>query len=79
MIKRGFYFIVIAFLVAEFKTKDFDLCRLDDLWRHNVTKKWCKIRIYGISVQIQSLQGWNFAELMCCENYIYIVIVNLPS
>ena len=31
MIKRGFYFIVIAFLVAEFKTKDFDLCRLDDL------------------------------------------------
>ena len=31
MIKSGVYFIVIAFLVAEFKTKDFDLCRLNDL------------------------------------------------
>ena len=23
--------------------EDFNLCKLDDLWRHFVDKKWCKI------------------------------------
>ena len=47
---------------------DFDLCKLEDLWRHIVdTKLICKITKYGISLQIQSLQGWNFAGLMCCQ------------
>ena len=36
MMKSGIYFIVIALLVAEFKIEDFDLSKLDDLWRHNV-------------------------------------------
>ena len=46
-----------------------DLCKLDDLWRHFVDTKWCKITKYGVSVQVLSLQGWNFAGLMCCKNY----------
>ena len=49
--------------------QDFDLCKLNDLWCHFVDTKWCKITKYGISVQVLSLQGWNFAGLMCCKNY----------
>ena len=49
--------------------QDFGLCELDDLWRHIVDTKWCKITKYGISVQMPSVQGWNFAGLMCCKNY----------
>ena len=49
--------------------QDFDLCKLDDLWHHIADTNWCKITKYGISMQILSLQGWNFAELMCCKNY----------
>ena len=71
--KNGVYFIVIALLVAELFT-DFDLCKLDDLWRHSVDTKWCKITKYGISVQILSLQGWNFAGLMCCKNYFILIV-----
>ena len=33
------------------------------------TQKWCKITKYGISVQVRSLQDWNFAGLMCCKDY----------
>ena len=68
--KIGVYFIVIALLVAEL----FNILiygNLDDLWRHSVDTKWCKITKYGIFVQILSLQGWNFAGLMCCKNYTF--------
>ena len=30
---------------------------------------WWKITIYGISVQILSLQGWNYVGLIYCKNY----------
>ena len=30
---------------------------------------WCKITIYCTSVQILSLQGWNYVGLICCKNY----------
>ena len=30
--------------------QDFDLCKLDDLWRHNVDTKWCKITKNWISL-----------------------------
>ena len=58
VMKNGVYFIVIAFLFAE-------LFRIFGyaMWRHIVDTKWCKITKYGISVQILSLQGWNFAGL----------------
>ena len=39
--------------------QDFDLCKLDYLWRHSVDTKWCKITKYGISVEMLNLQGWN--------------------
>ena len=51
--------------------QDFDLCKLDDLWRHRVDTKWCKITKYWISLQVLSLQSWNFAGLMYCNNYTF--------
>ena len=60
--KNGVYFIVIAFLFAElFKIWGYE--KQNDLWRHIVDTKWCKITKYEISVQILSLrveilQGW---------------------
>ena len=51
--------------------QDFDLCKLDDLWRHRVDTKWCKITKYWISLQVLSLQGWNFPGLMYCNNYTF--------
>jgi len=38
MMKNGFYFIVIALLVAKL-FKILIYANLDDLWRHNVAKK----------------------------------------
>ena len=29
--------------------QDFDLCKLDDLWHHNVDTKWCKITQFNLS------------------------------
>ena len=44
MMKNGIYFIVLALI------KDFDFCKLDDLWRHNRSTKWCKTK-YGIKFE----------------------------
>ena len=39
--KNGVCF-VIALLVFQV-IQDFDLCKLEDFWCHNVDTKWCKI------------------------------------
>ena len=72
--KSGIYnFIVLEFLVAEFKIKDFDLCKLDDLWRHNVATKWCKLenmeylckyKVYRVEI----LQSWSAARTTYCNS-----------
>ena len=50
--------------------QDIGSCKLEDLWHHNVDTKLCKITKYRIHLcKYSSLQGWNFAELMCTKNY----------
>ena len=63
-------FIIFDSIIGCRVIQDLDLCKLGDLWRHDADAKCCKITKYGISVQILSLQGWNFARLMYCKNYI---------
>ena len=53
--------------------QDFDLCKLDDLWRHNVDEKQNN---YGISVRIQSLQGWNRVNVLQELNSYYIINIS---
>jgi len=55
--------------------QDFDLCKLDDLWRHNVDENWCKTK-YGISVRIQSLQGWNRVNVLQELHSYYIINIS---
>ena len=44
--------------------QDFNLCKLEDLWRHNVDTKWSKItKICNICANIKS------TGLVCCKNY----------
>ena len=63
-------FILLGFFISTFGCrviKDFDLCKLGDLWRHIVNTKWCKITKYGISVQVLSLQGVCLSLLGECQ------------
>ena len=59
MMKNGVYFIVIALLV----TNLFNLCKLDDLWHHNVDTKWCKTTKKWLSLAYFSLENWNLVQL----------------
>ena len=52
--------------------QDFGLCKLDDLWRHIVETKWCKITKYGISVQMLSVQGWCAAKSTHVDNSYHV-------
>ena len=76
--KNGIYCIVIAFLVT-WVIQDFDLCKLQDLWRHNADQRWCNITEYGISVQKLSPEGWYFAEVYALQELpIAIVVMMSP-
>ena len=58
-------------------TQDFDLCKLDDLWWHNVDTKWCKItnkivslsRLQALSIQrvTQSFPPSGGVICTCCS------------
>lgn len=63
--RNGVYFIVRALLVAKLLKiliyANYRTCGIT-MWAQSDVKKKTK---YGISVQILSQQGWNFAGLMC--------------
>ena len=68
MKKNGIYFIAMAFLVAElFKILIYANKRTCDVssWTQDDVKSQ-----HGTSVQKLRLQGWKFAELMCCKSHI---------
>ena len=62
MTKNGVYFIMIALLVAEL-CKILILCKLEDLWRHNVDTD-VKPQKSWISLKTFSVKNWNFAHLL---------------
>ena len=61
--------------------QDFDLCKLQDLWPHNMDTELCKFTKYGISVAILSLQGWCVARTTHCDSGYNITIArySLPD
>ena len=44
--------------------QDFDVCKLDDLWRHNLDTKWRKITKNGIYLKTFYVNNWNFVQLL---------------
>ena len=61
MMKNGVYFIVIAVFVAELFKK------LEDLWRHKVDTKWCKITKKENLGRL-SAKNWNFVQLHASQS-----------
>ena len=58
--------------------QDFGLCKLDDLWRHVVDTKWCKITKYGISANTKST-GLKFCRVdVLQELHILIIVMMSP-
>ena len=83
--KNGISFVVIALLAAKWFNLDFDLCKWDELWCHDVDAKWCKVTKNWISVQILSLQGWcaaittHWCQWLRCHCSNILVARPLPS